>query len=149
MRRMLPTTSRWQKKPHEGFKGRQQAEWLARMEREHDNVRATLAWMLEPAQAGPGIEKALRLVVALHAFWDVRGHYREALSYLEQALARSEGVTASVRARALKSAGQLCPCAWVILMGQRHGFGRVSSCSARLAGETRVALPLLFRDWGG
>ena len=89
----------------EGFKGPQQADWLERLEREHDNVRATLSWMLGPAQAGPGIEKALRLVVALHAFWDVRGHYREALSYLEQALARSEGVTASVRASALKSAG--------------------------------------------
>ena len=45
----------------QGFKGPQQAEWLERLEREHDNLRATLAWMLEPAQAGPGIEKALRL----------------------------------------------------------------------------------------
>ena len=42
--------------------GPQQAEWLERLEREHDNLRAALQWSLEPAQAGPGIEMALRLV---------------------------------------------------------------------------------------
>ena len=42
----------------QGLKSPQQAEWLERMEREHDNVRATLSWLLEPAQVGPGIEMA-------------------------------------------------------------------------------------------
>ncbi len=85
----------------QGLKSTQQAEWLERLEQEHDNLRATLAWMLEPAQAGPGIEKALQFVVALHAFWEVRGHYREALSFLEQVLASSGGVVNPMRAKAL------------------------------------------------
>ena len=98
----------------QGLKSTQQAEWLERLEQEHDNVRATLSWMLEPAQAGPGIEMALRLVVALHAFWEVRGHYREALAYLEQVLASSGGVVTPMRAKALWAVG-----------GLRHVSGRL------------------------
>ncbi len=86
------------------LKGPQQAEWLDRLEREHDNLRATLTWSLEPAQAGPGIEMALRLCEALVMFWDVRGLYSEGRSFLEQAIADSEGVATPMRARALRAA---------------------------------------------
>jgi predicted ATPase len=88
----------------QGFKGPQQAEWLERLEREHDNLRTALQWSLDPAPAGPDIEMALRLCEALVMFWDVRGLYSEGRAFLEQALARSEGVAASVRARALNAA---------------------------------------------
>jgi predicted ATPase/class 3 adenylate cyclase len=84
--------------------GSQQAVWLKRLEQEHDNLRTALQWSLDPAPAGPDIEMALRLCEALVMFWDVRGLYSEGRAFLEQALARSEGVAASVRARALNAA---------------------------------------------
>jgi len=89
----------------QGLKSPQQAEWLERLEREHDNVRATLSWLLEPAQAGSGIEMAWSLCETLVIFWEVRGLYREALAYLEQVLARSGGVATPMRARALRALG--------------------------------------------
>jgi predicted ATPase/class 3 adenylate cyclase/DNA-binding CsgD family transcriptional regulator len=91
-------------------------EWLERLEREHDNLRATLSWSLEPVQAGPRLETALRLGEALVGFWWVRGFYSEGRAFLEQALARSEGVAASVRARALGAAAD-----FAIIQGD---FGR-------------------------
>jgi predicted ATPase/class 3 adenylate cyclase len=87
-----------------GLQGPQQAEWLERLEREHDNLLATLSWSLEPKQAGPNSEIALRLFVALEMFWDVRGLYSEARAYLEEVIAGRKGVATSVRARALRLA---------------------------------------------
>ena len=87
-----------------GFKGRQQAEWLERIEGEHDNLRTAMEWSLDPAQAEPGIKMALRLCEAMEVFWDVRGLYSEGRAFLEQALKSGEGVAASDRARALNAA---------------------------------------------
>ena len=87
-----------------GLKGPQQAEWLERLEREHDNLRATLSWSLEPSQAGSSPEIALRLVVVLEEFWVLRGLYSEARAYLEQALAGGAGIATPMRIRALRAA---------------------------------------------
>ncbi len=84
--------------------GPQQVVWLERLEREHDNLRAALQWSFEPERAEPGIEVALRLCEALEVFWDVRGLYSEGRAFLEQALASSATVAASVRAMALSAA---------------------------------------------
>ena len=139
-RRMLPITSRWQRKQHGGCRGPQQAEWLERLEREHDNLRATLAWSLEAAQAGPHLEMAFRLGEALEEFWNVRGFYSEGRAFLEQALARSEGVAASVRAKALSSAAGFTD-QRVTLIGQRHCTRRVSSCTASLGTPEELRCP--------
>ncbi|MFL5696728.1 MAG: protein kinase domain-containing protein [Ktedonobacteraceae bacterium] len=90
--------------PH--LTGPLQAEWLERLEQEHDNLHATLTWSLEPAQAGPHFEMALQLGVALSGFWDVRGFYSEGRTFLERALAHSEGVASPTRARALSTAAE-------------------------------------------
>ena len=82
----------------------QLAEWLERLAREHDNLRATMEWSLDSAQAGPLLEMAYRLGEALKEFWEVRGFYSEARDFLEQVLARSAGVAPSVRARTLDDA---------------------------------------------
>ncbi len=76
-------------------------QWLDRLEREHDNLRAALGWARE---ADP--EQSLRLAAAVGRFWDNRGYVREGLEWLEDALSRNAVLTIA-RARALWWASQL------------------------------------------
>ena len=57
-------------------------EWLDRLESEHDNLRAALDWSGDVDSPGHA-----RLAGALHAFWDIRGHFAEGYERLERALA--------------------------------------------------------------
>jgi predicted ATPase/DNA-binding CsgD family transcriptional regulator len=85
------------------LRGAEQPVWLARLEREHDNLRAALTWCLAaPDRSGD----ALRLAGALHWFWYLRGHYREGRQWLEAALALPSAPTLA-RARALAGSGVL------------------------------------------
>ncbi len=109
--------------------GPQEPAWLDRLEQEHDNLRAALAWCLQTAtdaaaQGGREDELdtaaqpaasvlsptqlGLRLAAALRRFWLVRSHFREGRQWLEQVLALpgAQGYTAE-RARALLAAGIL------------------------------------------
>jgi len=77
-------------------------EWLDRLEREHDNLRAALDWL-----AGAGErERVLRLAGALARFWGMRGHLAEGRRRLEGGLRTDEPPTAA-RARALNGAAML------------------------------------------
>jgi len=87
--------------PH--LTGVDQETWLQRLEREHDNLRAALNWLVEEEQT----EMALRLSGALQRLWLVRSHYTEGLRYLERALAQSIEVEIQVRAKALSAASVL------------------------------------------
>jgi predicted ATPase len=91
--------------------GPQQAVRLERLEREHENLRAALRWLLERSEAGQdrGIdaEMALRFAVALRRFWNIRGHWREGRTFLERTLAASEGSASAVRAKALIATANL------------------------------------------
>ena len=90
--------------------GPQQAMWLERLEREHDNLRAALQWSLEQAgdeEIGQRRESALRLCGALYMFWWTLGHWSEGRTFLERALAASEGVAPAVRAKAIYAAASL------------------------------------------
>ena len=49
--------------------------WLERLETEHDNMRAALAWSLEVGTRNSGCGSRC----ALAWFWDVRGHYTDGL----------------------------------------------------------------------
>ncbi len=86
------------------LEGPQQVRWLERLEGEHDNLRTALRWSLEQGEAGHSMELALRLGAALGRFWNYGGHYNEGWTFLERALAESQGVMASVRAKALLAA---------------------------------------------
>jgi predicted ATPase len=90
------------------LRGAEQARWVIQLEREQENLRAVLSFLLERARTQAGLQKgerqielALRMCVALSRFWHDRGYGREGLSFLMQALAERAGVGAALRARAL------------------------------------------------
>ena len=81
----------------------EQGEWLDRLEREHENLRAALSWLIERDDR----ETALRLGGALWRFWWMHGHLSEGRGFLESMLPASNAVAASIRAKALVGAGVL------------------------------------------
>jgi predicted ATPase len=83
----------------------QQATWLNRLELEHDNVRAALAWTAEQQQT----DLHARLATALIHFWWIHGHYGEGRRWLSHVLSRLDQPS-KLRARALDGAGVL---AWL------------------------------------
>jgi predicted ATPase/class 3 adenylate cyclase len=74
-------------------------DWLDRLEREHDNLRAAL----DRLQTSGQNVLALRLAAAMWRFWQMRGHREEGQRCLEDALAADESPTAA-RAKALNGA---------------------------------------------
>jgi tetratricopeptide (TPR) repeat protein len=81
-----------------------QDEGLARLEVEHNNLRAALAWS---QTAVDGAEVGVRLAAVLCLFWHARGYHSEGLRWLEQALERSRGLRVTARAKALHMTGFL------------------------------------------
>ncbi len=77
-------------------------EWLSRLEREHDNLRAALEW----ADAKHKDELFLRLCGALTLFWELRCYLAEGGRWLARALA-TEGEPSVIRARALWGAAHV------------------------------------------
>ncbi len=88
-----------------GLTGPAQATSLDRLEREHENLRAALAWAIG-AQEATG-EIALRLIAALWRFWWIRGYLGEGRAWVERALARHEAAPVAVRAKALAAAAEV------------------------------------------
>jgi predicted ATPase/class 3 adenylate cyclase len=88
--------------------GAEQADWLDQLDREYENVRVALEWMLDETGKDMGrAEQALRLCVALMGFWEIRGYIAEGLVFMERALAPGMNVAPSLRAMALHYAGFL------------------------------------------
>jgi predicted ATPase/DNA-binding SARP family transcriptional activator/TolA-binding protein len=91
----------------DALRGPGQLGWLARLEAEHANLRAALAWYVEQRAAAWG----LRLAAALGRFWTMRGYLSEGRAGVAAALAIEGGPrAAALRARACYWAGKL---AWV------------------------------------
>ena len=84
--------------------GSRQAEWLDRLQQEHDNLRAALRWLVEH---GP-VDHGLRLAAALRRFWRARGYLSEGREQLAALLSLplADDHNAS-RAKALHAAGWL------------------------------------------
>jgi predicted ATPase/DNA-binding CsgD family transcriptional regulator len=87
------------------LKGEGQVAWLERLEREHDNLRVAMAWLLERGES----EEAARLGWSLWLFWGIRTHLAEGRRSMERALSARGGVamSASARAKALFVAGMM------------------------------------------
>src|SRR5262249_41583550 len=87
--------------------GLMQPSVLARLEIDHDNLRAALRWARDHADYAMG----LRLAAALGMLWDVRGYMDEGRAWLEAFSARTHGEDfhdlAAIRAKALTGAALL------------------------------------------
>jgi predicted ATPase/class 3 adenylate cyclase/DNA-binding CsgD family transcriptional regulator len=64
-----------------------QDAWLARLETEHDNLRAALEWGLSAADP----ERGRRLAAALPQLWYLHGHSNEGINFLRRAIALAPG----------------------------------------------------------
>jgi non-specific serine/threonine protein kinase len=112
--------------------GTDQIEWLARVEDEHDNLRAALAYALETVDSSC----ALRLVRGIRRFWHVHGYLAEGRQALESALAIAPDEPSELRANALNMIG--------ILAGEQGDFAtarlkfEAALADARAVGATRA-----------
>ena len=80
------------------FHGPEPVEWLRRLDREHDDLRAALEWCLD--QPGEG-QSGLRIAAGLWRYWEIRGHLTEGRGWLERMVEAVGGeVVAASRQRA-------------------------------------------------
>jgi len=98
----------WAETAELNLQGPAESQTLADLERDHDNLRAALAW----AVGRPDPTLALRLAGSLWRFWYGRGHSREGRQWLETALAAAVGADGPealqrAQAKALDGAGVL------------------------------------------
>jgi predicted ATPase len=97
------------------LRGPRQKSWLDRLEADHDNLRAALAWSLEDKQTRSlelsvclsRVEIGLRIAGALWRFWWMRGNQIEGLNWVPRALAQPGAPSSPSRAKALLVAGEL------------------------------------------
>jgi|GEM_PF-133014 len=86
--------------PH--LQGAQPAEWLKRLEEEHDNLREVLRWSSAYDAATAG-----RLAAAIRYFWDFRGYLMEGLKWSAEVLKLGDGVPPAARRKILNMAGNM------------------------------------------
>ena len=84
------------------LQGNEQKRWLDLVEREHDNMRAALEFLIARNKA----DDASRLLFALWRFWQVRGYLHEGRAVATRVLALG-GASRDARLRALEAAGGL------------------------------------------
>jgi len=104
----------------------EQASWLDRLGREHDNLRAALSWLLGRGDA----EDAARLGWNLKWFWYIRGHLAEGRRWMERILAQEDTLTSVGLARATTVAAALASA-----QGDLERHASLSKDSVRLASE--------------
>jgi len=123
------------------LRGREQAAWFDRLENDHDNLLAALAWLI-----GRNHAHALRLAIALWDFWRSRGYLSEGRRWLDSALAPGAGQDPLLRARALEAASDLAGS-----QGQFEQASRLSDESANLyrqvGDDNGLARALLIHGW--
>jgi predicted ATPase/class 3 adenylate cyclase len=81
--------------------GADQRRWLDRLEREHDNLRATIMW----AANKPDPDLAIRVAFALWRFWQQRGYLNEAQTRLDDLHGRGWDLAPLLRARLAEARG--------------------------------------------
>lgn len=85
--------------------GPEQAQWLDRLESEHDNLRAAFRWFENHKGED---EEGLRLAVALSWFWSLRGHGTEGRRHLTSLFEKSgAAISEELRLSVLRCQGDL------------------------------------------
>jgi predicted ATPase/class 3 adenylate cyclase len=108
----------------EFFRGAESGEWLERLDREHDNLRAALQWSLdEPGEAREG----LHLAAGMWRFWEIRGHLAEGRVWLEAFLEATGDEVSSLQADAYTGAGILA-----FMLGDHSGASALHERSLEL-----------------
>jgi predicted ATPase/transcriptional regulator with XRE-family HTH domain len=131
-----------------GLRGPEQLAWLARAEREHDNLRAALGWSLENGQ----VEIAARLGISLWLFWYAHGHLSEGRRWLSLALdmlsrtPAQDNMYAGLRARLLYSAGMLASYQGDFTASLAH-FEESLTLGKELGSNTHVAYARSGQGW--
>jgi predicted ATPase/class 3 adenylate cyclase len=77
--------------------------WLAKLEADHDNLRAAIDW----SERTRDVETGLRIGAAIWRFWLQRGHLSEGRVRLERLLAIDAPIARTVRVEALAAIGGL------------------------------------------
>ncbi len=85
------------------FWGAEEGEWLDRLEGEHDNLRAAIAWSVQSGDA----PAALRLIGAVGWFWYRHGHWSEGRGWARKVLERATDVPPAARLGALQTSERL------------------------------------------
>ena len=88
---------------NEELVGPGQANWLERLDSDHDNFRAALSWCKRERP-----EQCLKIAVALRRFWFSRGYLSEAKDWLGASLDLDPCADESLRATALNVIGAIC-----------------------------------------
>jgi predicted ATPase/DNA-binding CsgD family transcriptional regulator len=115
--------------------------WLERLERDYDNLRAALQWLIEQGERGQqSMEYALRLCGALERYWLPRGFGPEEVNLVERALQHRVGVAPAVQARALFCAGHLAL--------HRHDLERTEALANELLALCQAQDDPHGRAWG-
>lgn len=91
--------------------GSQQKAWLAKLELDHDNLRAALKWSFEHSDAATSpqcwAERGSALTAAMWQFWYQHGYLTEGEKWLNQALDNCDFATCAVRAKLLTGSGSI------------------------------------------
>jgi predicted ATPase len=114
--------------------------WSARLEQDHDNLRAALTWSVERGDA----IAALRLTGALWRFWSERGYLSEGRHWLQATLALPHDVpgdSAPARIKALVGATHLATEQG--LLNEAGPLGAQAVALARDLGERRLLIAAL------
>jgi predicted ATPase/class 3 adenylate cyclase len=86
-----------------GFAGLEGGRWGRVLDREHDNLRAALAWSIEMREPDLGLE----LGSSLWRFWQTRGHLTEGRRWMSSLLAVAGDRRTTSAVRGLYAAGSL------------------------------------------
>ena len=113
------------------FHGPEPVEWLRRLDREHDDLRAALEWCLDQ----PGEDQAgLRIAAGLWRYWEIRGHLTEGRGWLERMLEAVGDDVSPLRANALTGAGE--PRVHAGRLPRRLDLPRSEPCAPSRAGRS-------------
>ena len=113
---------------------KEQAAWLARLDREHANLRTALGWWRDAGEP----EGLMRLAIALRRWWGIRGYLSEGMGWIDEALGRAENRT-PLLVRGLHAARELAQG-----MGDRARVRQFSQQQLELAEELGDPLGAAF-----